>query len=248
MPNFKTVPYNDLGSLDAALSDPDVCAYFVEPVQGEGGVIVPDEGYLKGVRDICTKRNVLFICDEVQAGMGRTGHDAAWWHEGPSCKPDVMLLAKSLTGGLLPASAVLANDDVMLNVAPNEHGSTFGGNPLACKVATAAINVMIEEGISENARIMGERFRGGLREVQGKWGKDVLKDVRGRGLMNAIELNSGSRVSPWSLSLLLRDNGVLAKPTRNVIRFTPPCVIDENAVDMVIDGLDKAIGDAVDGK
>lgn len=184
MPGFSCVPYNDLHSLEEAIKDKNVCAFMVEPIQGEAGVVVPDEGYLKGVRDLCTKHNVLWIADEVQTGLGRTGKRLCVDYE--NVKPDILILGKALSGGLYPVSAVLANDPIMLVMKPGTHGSTFGGNPLACKVAIEALKVLEEEKLAENAYKMGIKMREGLKSMQGK----LISIVRGKGLLNAAVVNS----------------------------------------------------------
>ena len=180
MPGYDLVPYNNLKALENELKDPNVCAFMVEPIQGEAGVVVPDNGYLKGIRELCDKYNVLFIADEVQTGIGRTGKLLACDHE--NVKPDILILGKALSGGVFPVSAVLANDDVMMCIKPGEHGSTFGGNPLACKVAIAALDVVKEENLSENADKLGKIFRSELNKIN----SDMITVVRGKGLLNAV--------------------------------------------------------------
>ncbi|XP_062561594.1 ornithine aminotransferase, mitochondrial isoform X1 [Armigeres subalbatus] len=224
MPGFELVPYNDTGALERALQDPNVCAFMVEPIQGEAGVVVPDEGYLRKVRELCTKYNVLFIADEVQTGLARTGRMLAVDHE--DVKPDILILGKALSGGLYPVSAVLANDDVMLCIKPGEHGSTYGGNPLGCKVAMAALDVLVNEKLAENADRMGRRLRESLAELP----TDVVSIVRGKGLLNAIVINS--KYDAWEVCLRLKENGLIAKPTHgDIIRFAPPLTINEEQVD-----------------
>ncbi|KAJ9594644.1 hypothetical protein L9F63_027375, partial [Diploptera punctata] len=220
MPGFVIIPYNDLKALDEALKDPTVCAFMVEPIQGEAGVVVPDEGYLQGVRKLCTKHNVLWIADEVQTGLARTGKRLAVDHE--NVKPDILILGKALSGGVLPVSAVLANDDVMLCIKPGEHGSTYGGNPLGCKVAIAALKVLEEECLAENAEKLGAI----LRQELSKLPKDVISCVRGKGLLNAIVINKD--FDAWKVCLKLKENGLLAKPTHgDIIRLAPPLVMNE---------------------
>lgn len=220
MPGFDMIPFNDLSALETHLKNPNTCAFMVEPIQGEAGVIVPDPGYIKGVRELCTKYNVLFIADEVQSGLGRTGNMLACDYD--QVKPDILVLGKALSGGLLPASAVLANDSVMLNLKPGEHGSTYGGNPLACRVATESLKVLVEENLAENAAKMGFI----IREELGSLPKDVVSVVRGRGLFYAIVISPN--IDAWQVCLKLAMNGVLAKPTHgDKIRFTPPLVIKE---------------------
>ena len=225
MPGYDLIQYNDLEALENELKDPNVCAFMVEPIQGEAGVVVPDEGYLAGVRALCTKYNVLFIADEVQTGIARTGKMIACDFE--DARPDILILGKALSGGVLPVSAVLADDDVMLCIKPGEHGSTFGGNPLACKVAQAALEVVVEEKLSENATVLGEIFRTELNKRLGHL--NIVSLIRGKGLLNAIVINDSEDSSTaWDMCMALRDNGLLAKPTHgNIIRFAPPLVISK---------------------
>lgn len=224
-PGFEIIPYNDLSALEAACQDPNAVAFMVEPIQGEAGVNVPDEGYLKGVRDICTKNNVLFIADEVQTGLARTGRFLCVDHE--NVKPDLLILGKALSGGMYPVSAVLANDEVMLTIKPGEHGSTYGGNPIACKVARAALEVLIEENLTENAEKMGLILRRELNKLD----KNIVTKVRGKGLLNAIIIKETPEYDAWKICLRLRDNGLLAKPTHgDIIRFAPPLVINEEEI------------------
>lgn len=231
MPGYNLIPYNDLNILEETLKDPNVCAFMVEPIQGEAGVIVPDEGYLRGVREICDRYNVLFIADEVQTGLARTGKLLACDHE--DVKPDILILGKALSGGVFPVSAVLANDEVMLCIKPGEHGSTYGGNPLACKVAIAALNVIKEEDLCENSQILGEVFRKKLR----KFSNPLIKEVRGKGLLNAIEVNdSPESKTAWNICMELKEKGLLAKPTHgNIIRFAPPLVINKKHLEICIE-------------
>lgn len=234
MPGFINVPYNDLEALDKATQDPQVCSFMVEPIQGEAGVVVPDPGYLQGVREICSNNNVLFIADEVQTGLGRTGRRLCVDHE--SVRPDIVALGKALAGGLYPVSAVLADDHIMLQIRPGEHGSTFGGNPLGCRVAIEALRVLEEEKLAENADRLGEMFRRGLRNLP----SDVIKSVRGKGLLNAIVIDE--KFDAWEVCLRLRDNGLLAKPTHgDRIRLAPPLVITEAQVQECIDIIEKTI-------
>jgi ornithine--oxo-acid transaminase len=222
MPGYDLVPYNDLNALENELKDPNVCAFMVEPIQGEAGVIVPDDGYLKGVREICDKYNVLFIADEVQTGIGRTGKLLACDHE--NVKPDILILGKALSGGVFPVSAVLANDDIMMCIKPGEHGSTFGGNPLACKVAIAALDVIKEENLSDNADRLGNIFRSELKKIN----SEMITKVRGKGLLNALVIKTIDGKDAWDVCLSLRNNGLLAKPTHgDIIRFAPPLTITE---------------------
>lgn len=228
MPGFKVIPYNDLKSLETALQDPTVCGFMVEPIQGEAGVLVPYEGYLKGIRELCTKYNVLWIADEVQTGLCRTGRWLCVDYE--NVRPDMVTLGKALSGGLYPVSAVLADDDVMLTIKPGEHGSTFGGNPLAAKVAMAALQVLEEEKLSLNAFVMGQKLREGLQKLP----KDVVTVVRGKGLLNAIVIDK--KYDAWEMCLRLKDNGLLAKPTHgDIIRFAPPLCITSQQIEECVD-------------
>ena len=223
MPGYDLIPYNDLDALENELKDPNVCAFMVEPIQGEAGVIVPNDGYLKGVSDLCKKYNVLFIADEVQTGIGRTGKMLACDHE--NVKPDILILGKALSGGVFPVSAVLADDHIMMCIKPGEHGSTFGGNPLACKVAKAALDVIINEELSENANRLGKIFRKELELIE----SDMISLVRGKGLLNAIVIKPKNGKEAWDVCIKMRDNGLLAKPTHgDIIRFAPPLVITED--------------------
>jgi len=221
-PGFIKIPYNNIPALEKALEQPNVAGFLVEPIQGEAGVFVPDDGYLKKAYDLCKKKNVLFIADEVQTGIGRTGKLLCCDHEG--IRPDILILGKALSGGALPISAVLANDDIMLCIRPGEHGSTFGGNALAAKVAIAALNVIKDEKLTENAEKMGKIFR----EEVGKIKSDMIELVRGKGLLNAVIIKPKNGKEAWDVCLALRDNGLLAKPThKHIIRFAPPLVINE---------------------
>ena len=233
MPGYELIPYNDLESLEEKLKDNNVCAFMVEPIQGEAGVVVPDEGYLSGIRKLCDKYNVLFIADEVQTGIARTGKMLATDYE--DARPDILILGKALSGGVLPVSAVLADDEIMLCIKPGEHGSTFGGNPLACTVARAALEVVVEEDLSSNAFEMGKIFRNELNDRLSD--SNIVKLVRGRGLLNAIVINdTPESETAWNICLTLRDNGLLAKPTHgNIIRFAPPLVINKEELMSCID-------------
>ena len=233
MPGYSLIPYNDLEALENELKDKNVAAFMVEPIQGEAGVVVPDEGYLSGVRELCTKYNVLFIADEVQTGIARTGKMLATDYE--NARPDILILGKALSGGVLPISAVLADDEIMLCIKPGEHGSTFGGNPLACTVARAALEVVVEENLSSNAFEMGKIFRNELNDRLSD--SNIVKLVRGRGLLNAIVINdTPESETAWNICLALRDNGLLAKPTHgNIIRFAPPLVINKQELMICID-------------
>jgi ornithine--oxo-acid transaminase len=222
MPGFGLVPYNDLVALENELKDPTVAAFMVEPIQGEAGVVLPDDGYLKGVRELCTKYNVLFIADEIQTGLARTGKMLACDHEG--VRPDILILGKALSGGTLPISAVLSDDIVMMQIKPGEHGSTYGGNPLACAVAMKSLEVLKTEKMAENAEAMGKLLRSEIEKLN----SPLIKLVRGRGLLNAIVINHKDPEVSWELCLHLRDLGLLAKPTHgDKIRFAPPLIITE---------------------
>jgi ornithine--oxo-acid transaminase len=239
MPGYELIPYNNLNALEEALKDPNVAAFMVEPIQGEAGVVVPHEGYLKGVRDLCTANNVLFIADEVQTGIARTGKMLATDYE--EARPDMVILGKAISGGVFPVSAVLADDDVMLCIQPGEHGSTFGGNPLACAVARKALEVVIEEDLANNAHVLGEKFRAGMNTIIDKY--DLVTKVRGKGLLNAIIINdTPDSTTAWNLCVALKNNGLLAKPTHgNIIRFAPPLVITEDELKTCIDIIEKTI-------
>lgn len=239
MPGYDLIPYNDLSSLELELKDPNVAAFMVEPIQGEAGVVVPDEGYLKGVRELCNKYNVLFIADEVQTGIARTGKMLATDYE--DARPDILILGKAISGGVFPVSAVLADDDIMLCIQPGEHGSTFGGNPLACVVAKAALEVVLEEKLAENAQRLGEKFRSKMNELIQK--TDLVTKVRGKGLLNAIVINDNPESSTaWDICMQLKENGLLAKPTHgNIIRFAPPLVMTEEQLDDCVSIIEKTI-------
>jgi ornithine--oxo-acid transaminase len=221
-PGFIIIPYNDINALENALKDPDVAGFLVEPIQGEAGVFVPDEGYLKKSYDLCKKHNVLFIADEVQTGIGRTGKRLACDHEG--VRPDVLILGKALSGGVLPVSAVLADDDIMLTIKPGEHGSTFGGSPVACKVAIAALRVIKDEKLEENAEYLGKIFRDEMKNIK----SEMIELVRGKGLLNAVVIRPKNGKTAWDVCLKMKDLGLIAKPTHeHIIRFAPPLVITE---------------------
>ncbi len=240
MPGFKLIPYNDLNRLEEEFkANPNIAAFMFEPIQGEAGVVVPDEGYLSGVRALCTKYNVLMIADEVQTGLCRTGKMLACDHE--NVKPDILILGKALSGGLLPVSAVLANDEIMLTIKPGEHGSTYGGNPLACAVATAALEVLKDENLAENAEKMGIIFRARMEDLMKR--SSLVSLVRGRGLLNAIVIKPfGDGKTAWDVCLLLKENGLLAKQTHgDIIRFAPPLVINEEQMHEACDIIEKTI-------
>ncbi|MFN0033272.1 MAG: ornithine--oxo-acid transaminase [Flavobacteriales bacterium] len=226
VPGYIVVPYNDLQALEAAfMAEPNIAGFMFEPIQGEAGVVVPDEGYIKGVRALCTKYNVLMIADEVQTGLARTGKMLACDHE--EVKADILVLGKALSGGTLPVSAVLANDEVMLNIKPGEHGSTYGGNPLACAVATEALQVLVDEKLAENAERLGKIFREKMNALIAR--TNLITLVRGKGLLNAIVINDTDESNTaWNICLKMAEHGLLAKPTHgNIIRFAPPLVITE---------------------
>jgi len=232
MPGYDIIPYNDLVVLEKKLSDPNCAAFMFEPIQGEAGVIVPDNGYLREVRRLCSKYNVLMVADEIQTGIGRTGKMLATDYE--DARPDILVLGKALSGGVLPVSAVLCDDPIMLCIKPGEHGSTFGGNPLSAAVATEALKVILDEGLIENAYNLGKIFRDELQKFTKN--SDLVKLVRGKGLLNAIVINDTPKSdTAWNICLKLRDNGLLAKPTHgNIIRFAPPLVITEKQLNECI--------------
>lgn len=229
MTGFDVIPYNDLTALENALSHPDVAGFMFEPIQGEAGVVVPDAGYLEGVRKLCTQYRVLMIADEIQTGLGRTGKMLACDHE--NARPDILILGKALSGGTLPISAVLADDEVMLTIKPGEHGSTYGGNPLACVVATESLRVLTEEGMIDNAAKMGALFRNKLQDLQSPF----IETIRGKGLLNAVVIKHQHPDAAWELCMEMMRNGLLAKPTHgDKIRFAPPLLIDEAAIDEAV--------------
>lgn len=236
MPGYEVIPYDDLHALEAALADPDVAGFLVEPIQGEAGVYVPEVGYLAAAYALCKQANVLFIGDEIQTGLARTGKMLACDHEG--VHPDILILGKALSGGTLPISAVLADDDVMLCIKPGEHGSTYGGNPLACKVAIAALEVLKEENLEARAEEFGVYFREQLRQLS----HPRIKEIRGKGLLNAIVIDHQDAEAAWELCLALKDNGLLAKPTHgDKIRFAPPLVIKREQLDECIQIIQRSL-------
>tara|TARA_B100000809_G_scaffold263481_1_gene316833 strand:- start:1010 stop:2251 length:1242 start_codon:yes stop_codon:yes gene_type:complete len=241
LPGFEIIKYNDLKALEIALEDPNVAGFMVEPIQGEAGVMVPDEGYLRKAYELCKSKNVLFIADEVQTGISRTGKLYCCQHEG--VKPDILILGKALSGGVFPVSAALADDEIMMTIKPGEHGSTFGGNPLGCRVAMAALKVAVDENLAANAEKLGNIFRTELSSFASK--NNLLKSVRGKGLLNAILINDTEDSSTaWDICLKLRDNGLLAKPTHgNIIRFAPPLVITEEQIMDCISIIKNTIND-----
>jgi len=241
MPGYELIPYNDLQALEQKLQDPTVAAFMVEPIQGEAGVVVPDEGYLAGVRALCTQYNVLFIADEVQTGIARTGKMLACDYE--DARPDILILGKAISGGVLPVSAILADDKVMLTIKPGEHGSTYGGNPLACKVAQAALEVVVDENLAQKSQVLGDLFRKELTDFMG--GHEMVQTVRGKGLLNALVINdTAESTTAWDLCVALKENGLLAKPTHgNIIRFAPPLVITEGELSHCLEIIKQTITD-----
>ena len=250
LPGIELVPYNDLKALELALDDPNVAGFIVEPIQGEAGVVVPDAGYLKNAYDLCKKANALFIADEVQTGIARTGKllatcgncncEKSCGHQ-PEVKPDILVLGKALSGGVMPVSAILADDDIMLCIKPGEHGSTFGGNPLACAVAVAALEVVRDESLAENAERLGIIFRDRMQALVDK--SDLATFVRGKGLLNAVGINdTEDSDTAWRICIALRDNDLLAKPTHgNIIRFAPPLVMTEEELHQCCDIIENTI-------
>jgi len=224
-PGFIIIPYNDIEALEKALEDPNVAGFLVEPIQGEAGVMVPDEGYLGRAHHLCREKNVLFIADEVQTGLARTGKMLACDHEG--VRPDILILGKALSGGMYPVSAVLADDEIMLCIRPGEHGSTYGGNPVAAKVAIAALEVIKEEKLAERAGELGIKFRAELEKID----SPMVELIRGKGLLNAMVIRPTDGKTAWDVCVALKENGLLAKPTHeHIIRFAPPLVISEEQV------------------
>ncbi len=238
---FVKIPYNDIDALKAALAEDDVAGFLVEPIQGEAGVYVPNDGYLAEAKALCESNGALFIADEVQTGIARTGRLLAVDHE--NVKPDVLILGKAISGGAYPVSAVLANDAIMNVIKPGQHGSTFGGNPVAAKVAMAALDVVKDEKLSERAEELGQLFRAEVQKLVEKY--DLLKLVRGKGLLNAVVINDTEDSSTaWDICMKLRDNGMLAKPTHgNIIRFAPPLVMTEEQLLDCVSIIDKTLAD-----
>ena len=240
MPGFISIPYNDIPALEKALENKNVAGFLVEPIQGEAGVLVPEDGYLSKAYQLCKQQNVLFIADEIQTGLGRTGKLLACDHE--QVRPDILLLGKALSGGMMPVSAVLCDDYIMGLIHPGEHGSTYGGNPLGCRVAIAALRVLKEESMMENADKMGILFREGLKNIQSKH----ISKVRGKGLLNALVISHPDKEAAWKLCLELKENGLLAKPTHgDKIRLAPPLLISkpqvEECIDLISKSLDKLV-------
>ena len=238
VPGFERVPYNDLIELEKAISHPETAAFMVEPIQGEAGVVVPSEGYLRGVRALCDKYNVLFIADEIQTGLCRTGKLLACDYE--SVKPDILILGKALSGGIMPVSAVLASDAIMLTIRPGEHGSTYGGNPLGSAVAMEALKILKDEKLAENAMVLGEVFRSAMIDLQRK--TDLIETVRGKGLFNAVVIKERNGKSAWDVCLSFAEHGLLAKPTHgDIIRFAPPLVITREQLEECIAIIEKVV-------
>lgn len=235
-PGYTTIPYNNLAALEKSFQDNNVAAFLFEPIQGEAGVMVPDEGYLTGVGNLCAEYNVLMIADEIQTGLARTGKMLACDYE--NVRPDILILGKALSGGVLPVSAVLCDDEIMMTIKPGEHGSTYGGNPLACAVAIAALQVLKEENMAENAAVMGELLRSEIRDLNSPF----IELVRGKGLLNAIVIKHNNPEAAWDLCLTLKDNGLLAKPTHgDKIRFAPPLLITKEQVMECVGIIDKSL-------
>ena len=236
MPGFEIVPYNDLLSLEKAMQDKNVAAFMFEPIQGEAGVVVPDDGYISGIRVLCDKYNVLMIADEIQTGLARTGKMLACDHE--NTRPDILILGKALSGGTLPISAVLADNEIMMTIKPGEHGSTYGGNPLACKVAMEALRVLKDENMEANAMAMGILFRAELSKLNSPF----ISVIRGRGLLNAIVIKHSNKDAAWELCIELMKNGLLAKPTHgDIIRFAPPLIITEKQILEAVNIIEKSL-------
>jgi ornithine--oxo-acid transaminase len=236
MPGFELIAYNDLDALESALQDKNVAGFMFEPIQGEAGVVVPDEGYLTGVRNLCTQYNVLMIADEIQTGLARTGKMLACDHE--NVRPDILILGKALSGGILPISAVLADDEIMLTIQPGEHGSTYGGNPLACAVAMTALQVIKDEKMEDNAEAMGILFRDEIKKLNSPF----IELIRGKGLLNAIVIKHNNPEASWALCLSLKENGLLAKPTHgDKIRFAPPLIINQEQIVEAVRIIEKSL-------
>jgi ornithine--oxo-acid transaminase len=236
MPGFDRISYNDPEALRKALQNKEVAGVLIEPIQGEAGVVVPDDGFLRKAYEYCKEANVLFIADEIQTGLGRTGKMLACEHE--NVRPDILILGKALSGGVLPVSAVLADDEIMLTIKPGEHGSTYGGNPLACAVAITALTVLKDENMTENAAMMGEYFRNGLKTIHAP----AIEIIRGKGLLNAIVIRQTDHDSAWKLCLELKENGLLAKPTHgNKIRFAPPLTISKTQIDECLEIIEDSL-------
>lgn len=237
-PGFVNIPYNDIKALEKALEDPNVAGFLVEPIQAEAGVYVPEDGFLRKAFELCRKHRVLFAADEVQTGLARTGKMLACDHE--DVRPDILILGKAISGGMLPVSCVLADNEIMLCIKPGEHGSTYGGNPIAAKVAIAALDVIREEKLAENAEKMGKIFRKRLKSIN----SELIEIVRGKGLLNAVVINSVNGISAWDVCIALKNNGLLAKPTHeHIIRFTPPLIINEEQLAEALDIIEKTFAE-----
>ncbi len=237
-PGFKIIPYNDIDALKKELDDNDVAGFLVEPIQGEAGVLVPDEGYIKAAFDLCKERNILFIADEIQTGLARTGKMLACDHE--NVHPDILVLGKALSGGVYPISAVLADDEIMLCIKPGEHGSTYGGNPIAAKVGIAALEVIKNENLIDNADKLGNIFREELKKIEAA--SEMVELIRGKGLLNAMIIKPKKGKTAWDVCLALKDNGLIAKPTHDhIIRFAPPLVITKDQIYDTIDIINKTL-------
>ena len=237
-PGFVNIPYNNIKALEKALEDPNVAGFLVEPIQAEAGVYVPEDGFLSKAFELCKKHRVLFAADEVQTGLARTGKMLACDHE--DVRPDILILGKAISGGMLPVSCVLADNEIMLCIKPGEHGSTYGGNPIAAKVAVAALDVIREEKLADNAENMGKIFRKRLKSIDSK----LIEIVRGKGLLNAVVINSVNGISAWDVCIALKNNGLLAKPTHeHIIRFTPPLIINEEQLAEALDIIEKTFAE-----
>ncbi len=235
-PGFEKIPFNDIAALENSIKDPNVAAFLVEPIQAEAGVFIPDNGYLKKACELCHKHNVLFIADEIQTGIGRTGKMLACDHE--NVKPDILILGKAISGGMYPVSCVLANNGIMMTIKPGEHGSTYGGNPLAAALAIESLKIIKDEGLAENAEEMGSVFRNEMKNLSSPF----IEDVRGKGLLNAITIKPHDGKEAWDVCLKMKELGILAKPThRHIIRFTPPLIINENQMLEALDKIKKAL-------
>lgn len=233
-PGFINIPYNDIKALERALEEPNVAGFLVEPIQAEAGVYVPEDGFLRKAFDLCKKHRVLFAADEVQTGLGRTGRMLACDHE--EVRPDILILGKAISGGMLPVSCVLADDEIMLTIKPGEHGSTYGGNPIAAKVAIAAMEVLREENLADNAERLGKIFRKRLKAID----SELIEIVRGKGLLNAVVIKPVNGKSAWDVCVALKNNGLLAKPTHeHIIRFTPPLIITEEQLNEALAIIEK---------
>jgi ornithine--oxo-acid transaminase len=236
MPGFISIPFNDINVLEEVLKDENIAGFLVEPIQGEAGVVVPDDGYLSKAKQLCEEANVLFIADEIQTGLARTGKMLACDHE--NVRADILILGKALSGGMMPVSAVLADDEIMMTIKPGEHGSTYGGNPLACKVAIASLQVLKDERMAANADAMGKLLRSELEKINSLH----IALVRGKGLLNAIVIDHRNKEAAWDLCLELKENGLLAKPTHgDKIRFAPPLIINKEQIMDCVEIIGKSL-------